>query len=364
MRIAFVVTGGFDRSGRDRVIPVLLSLVERLTRDHAVVVYVLRYLDAPATYPLRGATVHDLGRPEGMRRQYVALVNALERDAPFDVIHGHWALPSGLVACLAGRRLGIPSVVTMDSGEFVGLPDIDYGAELRLRQRLAVRLAGRLADRVVVCTSYQAGLARQKGRRPIVVPLGVDTGLFSPATPADGPPWRLLHVGSLNPVKDQDTLLRAIRLLCDRGLDVHLDSVGEDRRRGVVQALAAELALDGRVTFHGFVANDALVPFYQRAHLFVLPSRHEAAGIVVLEAAASGVPVAGTAVGHIADWAPERARAVPVRDHAALAAAIETLLRNPEQRLALASAARAWTEAHDAEWSARQLEKIYWELRS
>src|SRR5215471_287373 len=124
MRIALVVTGGFDASGRQHVIPTLLALVERLARRHDVLIYVLRYLEQPATYPLVGATVRDLGRPAGTRQQYDRLLTALRHDGPFDVLHAYWGLPAGLVTAFAGRRLNIPTVVTCDSGEFVALPEI------------------------------------------------------------------------------------------------------------------------------------------------------------------------------------------------------------------------------------------------
>src|SRR5215510_12377670 len=67
MRIGFVVTGGFDRSARERVTPSLLWLVERLARRHDVHVFVLHYYPESRTYPLLGATVHDLGRVDGPR---------------------------------------------------------------------------------------------------------------------------------------------------------------------------------------------------------------------------------------------------------------------------------------------------------
>src|SRR5262245_41709057 len=139
MRIALVVTGGFDPSGRQHVIPTLLALVERLSRRHDVFVYVLRYLAEPSTYRLLGATIRDLGRPIGIRQQYGRLIAALTRDGPFDVLHAYWGVPAGLVTTIAGRRLNLPTVVTCDSGEFVALPDIAYGSQLRMRQRLAMR---------------------------------------------------------------------------------------------------------------------------------------------------------------------------------------------------------------------------------
>jgi glycosyltransferase involved in cell wall biosynthesis len=359
MRVALVVTGGVDPSGRDRVIPVLLTLIERLARQHTVVVYALRYFRTPTIYPLLGATVCDLGSPRGIRCQYGALVRAIRRDGRCDVIHGHWALPCGLAAGLAGRRLRIPVVVTLDSGEFVGLREIGYGAQLRLRQRLAVRLAYTLASEAIVCTEYQARLAGRLGMHPSIVPLGVDATRFTPAPRADGPPWRLLHVGSINPVKDHDTLLRTLELLRRRHLDVSLDVVGEDRRHGAVAQLAAQLGVAPYVRFHGVLASSALVPFYQRAHLLAVTSRHEAAGIVILEAASCGLPVVGSAVGHLADWAPRRATAVAPQDPAALADAIADLLASPARRAETAAAALEWTRAHDAEWSATELVSRY-----
>lgn len=362
MRIAFVVTGGVDRSGRERVIPTLLSFIERQAARHDLVVYALRYHDRPSSYPLLGATVHDLGSPSGLRRQYLALVRALRRDGPFDLIHAYWALPSGLTATAAGRRLGIPGIVTFDSGELVSVPDIQYGLQLRARQRLAVAATLRLATKVTVCTEYMRQLTLPAGVEPEVIPLGVDTARFAPATAESGPPWRLLHAASLNPVKDQATLLEAFRHTLDRVPDVHLDVAGEDTLGGAIQASAARLGVHRHTTFHGALTTDALVQLYQRAHLFVMSSRHEAAGAAMLEAAACGLPIVGTAVGYLADWGSDRAISVPPRRPRELSDAIVAALSNPARRAELARSARAWTLAHDADWTADQFDRLYQEV--
>jgi glycosyltransferase involved in cell wall biosynthesis len=359
MRLAWVVTGGFDRSGRERVIPILLTIVERLARRHDVHVFVLRYGREAESYSLLGATIHDLGRPRGLWRQYAALVHALRKFGPFDLLHGYWAMPAGLVATLAGRRLRVPAIVTLSSGELVAIPDIEYGLQRRVATRLAVAATVRLATRVTVATEYMSALARTRGFTTDRLPLGVDVARFVPRDRDEGPPWRLLDVASLNRVKDQAMLLDAMRRLIDRVPDVHLDIVGEDTLGGELQRTAARLGLDRHITFHGFVSSDALVTFYQRAHLLVTSSRHEASGVVVLEAAACGVPTVGTAVGYVADWTQERAVGVPVRDVVALADAIAALLHDPERRKRIASAAREWVVGHDADWSVAELENLY-----
>src|SRR4051794_31379565 len=237
MRIAFVAAGGFDESGRARIIPSLVWLVERLSPRHDVFVYVVRYHDVPRRYQLAGATVCDLGRPRSFLRQHGALVAAMRSDGPFDVVHGYWPQPAGLLAVSAGIRLGIPRCVTFDSGEFVSLPGIGYGQQRSWRGRLGVSVAARLATRSTACRAFQAGLARAHGVEADIIPLGVDTALFTlHEHPAGGPPYRLLHVASLNPVKDQATLLQAVHLLRMRDVDVALDLVGEDTMQGTLHA--------------------------------------------------------------------------------------------------------------------------------
>jgi glycosyltransferase involved in cell wall biosynthesis len=374
MRLALVVTGGVDRSGRERVIPTLLWLIARLAARHSVVVYVLRYLNRPDTYPLLGATVRDLGSPAGLGAQYRTLVRRVRNDGPFDVLHAYWAMPAGLVTVAAGRRLRIPTVVTLDSGELVALDAIPvghardgqnkpltfaYGLQRTWKDRLGVAATLKLATRTTVCTRFMHRLAETHGADPAIVPLGVDTGRLTPTLKPLGPPWRLLHVGSLNPVKDQSTLVRAFALLVGRGLDVHLDIVGEDTLDGRVQELAIQVGIAGRVTFHGFLPTATLVGMYGKAHALLLSSRHEAAGVVVLEAAACEVPTVGTKVGYVSDWAPDRAVAVPIGDPQALADAAEQLLLDPERRQTTARRARAWAIAHSADWTAAALERLY-----
>jgi glycosyltransferase involved in cell wall biosynthesis len=369
MRVALVAAGGVDRSGRERVIPALLWLIERLARRHVVHVFVLRHLAAPCTYQLRGAMVHDLGRaagPAGLQSllQIRHLAREIRRAGPFDVLHAYWAVPAGVLAACTGWWLRIPTVATFDSGELVCLPSCGYGLQCSWRGRAAVALTAKLATRLHVCSHYMAALARAAGQSVDRIPLGADPALFpSPEVRSSGPPWRLLHVASLNRVKDQPTLLRALARVVVQLPDVHLDIVGHDTLGGRVQAECTALGLDRHVSFHGFQPTDRLAPFYQRAHLLVLSSHHEAAGVVVLEAAASRLATIGSAVGYIADWAPEAAFAVPVGDDVALAEGILSLLGDTPRRERLAREAQRRARACDADWTAKAMERLYLEAR-
>ena len=84
----------------------------------------------------------------------------------------------------------------------------------------------------------------------------------------------------------------------------------------------------------------------------MLSSRHEAAGVAVLEAAACGVPTVGTDTGYVADWSPDAAWSVPPGDADSLADAIGLLLLDRERREAMGRHAERRARSYDADWSA------------
>jgi glycosyltransferase involved in cell wall biosynthesis len=93
--------------------------------------------------------------------------------------------------------------------------------------------------------------------------------------------------------------------------------------------------------------------------VLVMSSMHEAGPLVALEAAVIGVPTVGTAVGHIAEWSPAAALAVPVGDWASLAASLRSVLADEELRLRLAKAAQHRAMLEDADYTARAFESLY-----
>jgi glycosyltransferase involved in cell wall biosynthesis len=194
------------------------------------------------------------------------------------------------------------------------------------------------------------------------IPLGVDTVRWPPREPQPRDrhgPARLVHVASLNRVKDQATLLQALALLARDQHEFELDIVGEDTLHGEIQRLADTLLLGDRIRFHGFLPQTQLRELMLQTHLCVISSRHEAGPLVVLEAAVLGIPTVGTNVGHVTEWVNEAALAVPVGDSAELAAAIASLLGDETRRLALGHAALARARDEDADYTARAFGAIY-----
>jgi glycosyltransferase involved in cell wall biosynthesis len=118
------------------------------------------------------------------------------------------------------------------------------------------------------------------------------------------------------------------------------------------------------VSFHGFLPQVKVLAMLQTADLYVQSSLHEAAGVSVLEAAASGVPTVGTLAGYVADWSPSMAMAVSNAMPESLAALIMAVHADPEGRHSMAKQASTFALAHDATWSAIQFDRLYQSLKA
>lgn len=364
MKVALVVPGGVDRSGTHRVIPCILWLLRRIAAEHDLHVFAMRGEDEPCRYELLGACVHNVGGAASSRRTLRTLrsVVAEHRRAPFDVLHALWASGPGVVAALARRVLGVPVLLHVTGGDLTRLPAIGYGGRLTAAGRARTRLALAAADALTAPSGLVVEQAQALGFAARRVPLGVDRDAWPAADPPPRDPSgvaRLIHVASLNRVKDQPTLLRALARLARAGESFALDVVGVDTLDGAVQRLAGELCVGDRVRFRGFLPQERLRPMVAAAHLMVVSSRHEADPVAMLEAAAAGVPTVGTAVGHVRDWAPCAAVAVPVGDDAALAREVAGLLADEPRRRRVALAARERALAEDADWSAARVLELY-----
>jgi glycosyltransferase involved in cell wall biosynthesis len=196
--------------------------------------------------------------------------------------------------------------------------------------------------------------------RLTVVANGVDTEEFKPGEVSRAtlglPAGRLLlFVGDIRtPRKNLDTLLRALVEVRDANLVVVGDRTGSPYPR-----LAAELGLEERVSFVGFRRD--IPRLMQAVDLFVFPSRYEACSLVLLEAAASGLPiVAARTTGGAELLSPSCSMLVDdPEDAAALAATLNRLLESPAALEHMGIEARRVALANSWQTMARRYLQLY-----
>jgi glycosyltransferase involved in cell wall biosynthesis len=138
-------------------------------------------------------------------------------------------------------------------------------------------------------------------------------------------------VGSLaTNYKGVDTLLKAVAICRQAGVDVKAYLLGDGRSLPQFEALARNLGILQCVQFLGQVpAGKAVFEFLDSIDLFVMPSRQEGLPRAMLEAMARGCPCIGSAVGGIPELlAPEAL--VPPSDETQLAAAIRRFISDPD----------------------------------
>ncbi len=165
----------------------------------------------------------------------------------------------------------------------------------------------------------------------------------------DGGPRPFVSAGRLVEQKDHETLLRAFALYLRREHG-RLVILGAGPRRAALEALAAELGIAGHVWFAGFQENP--IPFVREAAAFVLSSRYEGFGNVLVEALGCGTPVISTDCPYgpaeiLADGS--YGRLVPPGDAAALAEALDPGLNRIWSAEALKARAAEYTGARSAD---------------
>jgi glycosyltransferase involved in cell wall biosynthesis len=261
----------------------------------------------------------------------LAVRREIERLAP-DVLHAHWWFPSGLLALGGAGQL--PLVTTM------------HGSDVRLARRVGLShpLFRRVLKRSAIVTavsSWLAGEARAMAPETAieVAPMPADITLFQDvATPRI--PGRVLFVGRLNAQKGAADLLEAMAWVTPTAT---LDVIGDGDDGVALRERAARLGIADRVRWRGAVQRSELPAAYREAEVVVIPSRNEGLGLVAVEAQLSRTPVVAYRSGGVVDvvdpaWG---GTLVPVGDTRALAAAIDSVLKDPARALGHGAAARA-----------------------
>lgn len=260
-----------------------------------------------------------------------------------DHVHAHFAHYPALTAWIAHELTGVSYSFTAHAN------DIFAHHAMLARKASDARF-------VAAISAYNRDYLRARGARaPVyVVRCGVDPAAYPFATPApaNGEPPRVLCVAGLREYKGQDVLLRAVAQAPPRLARAHVDLVGDGELRAELEALAGRLGISDRVTFHGSLPVPAVAAMLRSSHVFVAPSVVAADGdmdgvpVALMEALAAGVPSVSTRLSGIPELVQHERTGLLAEpgDPAALAAALEATLADPDAARERAAAGRALVE--------------------
>lgn len=278
----------------------------------------------------------------------IDLARIYRKERPAAVLH--FTIKPILHGSLAARIASVPAIVNVFTG--VGFPFLDSGPSPYYRPFLAPLLRRLLKSNRTFTIFHneedRQSLIAQKvvseERSVTVFSSGVDTERFAP-----GPP---------RPPRDAPVVLMAARLLWDKGIEEYVEAARQLFARGVSARFlvagtpdpGSTLAVDdahmatwrddGVVEFLGH--RDDMANLLRDADVAVLPSHHEGVPRFLLESAAAGLPIVATDISgcRVVVRDGVNGTLVPVRDSAALAEALATMLTDAEQRQHMGEASR------------------------
>jgi peptidoglycan/LPS O-acetylase OafA/YrhL/glycosyltransferase involved in cell wall biosynthesis len=270
---------------------------------------------------------------------YICQLPRLRRS---DAVHifsaSYWSFMLGPApAILAAKLFGKAAILHYHSGE---------AADHLKRWRRVIAPFLRLADEIVVPSTYLCHVFEQYGYRTRVIPNVVDTSEFrfrerTPLRP------RLLSVRNLEPYYCVDNTILAFARLKERFPEATLTIAGYGSLERSLRMLVIRLGLTD-VDFVGGVTPKALPTVYDAADIAVNSSVVDNQPVSILEAFSCGLPVVSTPAGDIAAMLRQGETGVLVspEDPVDMANAVVQLLQDPETALQLARRARGEVERY------------------
>lgn len=255
-----------------------------------------------------------------------------------DHIHAHWASATASLAYIAHSLSGIPWSFTAHRY------DIYQGNLLGLKMSSAA-FARAISDRGARDLEEAAG---NGAPRVHVVHMGVRVADIRSSVPVSGP-FRVIVAANLREVKGHIYLIRALRILRDRGVAVQADFAGEGPERTRLEAAVKELGLAEDIRFLGVLPHDVLLERMRAGqwNAAVLPSiavsatEQEGIPVFLMESMAMGLPVVSTTTGCISELLDRSAGVlVPDRDPSALADALGRLVSDVAFATSIADAGK------------------------
>ena len=277
-----------------------------------------------------------------------------------DLIHAHFAVPTGVVALWLAKLTRLPYVLTAHLGDVPGGVPEKTDRWFRYVYPFTPSIWSNAA-KVVAVSEHTKSLAQKRYEVEIeVIPNGLRLPDEHPKAVADPP--RLIFAGRFQPQKNLPVLIELLARARDLPWECELIGDGPDRQRLVDQVRHHEL--DSRVRFRGWVDSETVEERLKASDLLVMPSRSEGLPVIGVQALALGVAVLASRVGGLAELVDDKdnGRLCAVDDLDCFEEALRWCLGDPQRLLGLKRASRRIAARYDIQAVADKYERLFDEV--
>jgi glycosyltransferase involved in cell wall biosynthesis len=359
-RIAIWIHGGVGGGNFSQGQPVLNKIIESLKMDFEIIIY--SQLGPNPEFIAHGFILNTAPRivkSMWLRWLYLAVLFAYRHiKNPHQLIYAFWGYPAGIIAVFLGKLFKKPSIIHLQGGDSVSIPELRYGTFYSPFSKKLSCWAYNKATLVIALTQFQKINLKKHGikRQVEIIPYGPDLTMFK----FNGDKFqkgitRFIHIGNHTLIKDQMTLLKTFRIISNNIKNSRLTVIGHDALNGTLKKNAIQFGIENVVEFLGPVPYSEIPHYLDEADVILHTSLYEGQATVISEAAACGVLLAGTRVGLLSDLGDNYGLIADVGDADSLAEKVLKVLEDKNLVIAYIARSRKWAEKYDHQWTTNSI---------
>lgn len=299
-----------------------------------------------------------------------------------DIIHLQTAGPVGLGVMAYVKKTGTPLISTGHSypdnftSQFKLLRPIKRPVNSVVRHYLNSFLKD--AEYATMPTELAIEELIPKNRKRFKVPVealsnGVDLSAFKPGKPSkkilekyhlSEDKKRVLYIGRIDPEKSIEVVLKAMKIVFEQIPDAEFVLIGDGADKARLEKMTEHLELENKVHFLGRILPPDLYELYRTGTVFATASETETQGIVLIEAAATGLPLVAVDAGAIKEICKngKNGYLCQPNDEDGIAKSLIKILSDPKKQKEMSKASLEIAKNHDLNNTLKRFEEIYYDI--
>lgn len=216
-----------------------------------------------------------------------------------EIIHCHFAVPTGLLAYYIRKRFKIPYILTSHGGDVPGFTPQETGKYFRLFNWL-FKLVWESAASVTTMSRGLADMINESyGIKAVVIPNGINCDSYPDTERVNNRKLQLIYAGRLTAQKNLPHLINCLQSISE--LQWKLKIVGAGPERDLIKQTIWSNGLKGKIELLDWQDKSQIKTLLLQSDVLCLPSINEGLPMIGLEALAAGLAIIGTATTGIED---------------------------------------------------------------